>query len=83
VDSDVGDQEIKAFVKLLPGRDEEPLDIIKHCENRLAYFQVPRYLAFVTEFAKTPTHRIQKNTLSRSSTDCWDLVMSGYSLRRI
>jgi crotonobetaine/carnitine-CoA ligase len=82
VDADLGEQDIKAFVKAVPGASPDPLDLVKWCEERLAYFQVPRYVAFVNEFAKTPTERIQKEKLSRSLADSWDLEKSGYVLAR-
>ena len=42
----------------------------------------PRYLAFVESLPKTPSERIHKDALSRSTEDCWDLERSGYKLRR-
>jgi crotonobetaine/carnitine-CoA ligase len=82
VDADLGEQDIKAFVKPIPGSAADPLDLVKWCEARLAYFQVPRYVAFVDGFAKTPTERIQKEKLPRSVADSWDLEKSGYVLAR-
>ena len=82
VDAEIGDQDILAFVKPVAGQAPEPLDLIRHCESALAYFQIPRYLAFVAEFPKTPTHRIRKDALPRTLDGCWDLDRSGYTLRR-
>lgn len=48
----------------------------------MPYFQIPRYVAFTEEFPKTPSQRIRKAELSRSTTDCWDLDAAGYSLKR-
>jgi crotonobetaine/carnitine-CoA ligase len=45
--------------------------LTRWCEERLAYFQVPRYVAFVDDFPKTPSERIRKGELSRK-VDCWD-----------
>ncbi len=82
VDAEVGEQEIKAFVKLMAGAATAPLDLVKWCEERLAYFQVPRYVAVIDGFSKTATERIQKEKLSRATDDCWDLEKSGYQIRR-
>ncbi len=82
VDTDVGEQDIKAYVKLASGAKPDPLDIVKWCEARLAYFQVPRYVAFVEGFAKTPTERVQKEKLSKQINGAWDLESSGYKLKR-
>jgi carnitine-CoA ligase len=71
VKDELGDEELKLFVK--PRNDTiEPDEIVRWCEPRLAGFQIPRFIAFVNEFAKTPTQRIQKQFLSRSTNDCWD-----------
>jgi len=43
VPSDVGDEDIKVFVKPLGGKRLDPLDLIRWCERHLAYFQIPRY----------------------------------------
>jgi crotonobetaine/carnitine-CoA ligase len=72
VPSDLGEDDIKVFVRRIEGRSLAPLDVIRWCEERLAYFQVPRYVAFVDEFPKTPSERIRKDELPRSVDDCWD-----------
>jgi crotonobetaine/carnitine-CoA ligase len=48
----------------------------------MAYFQVPRYVAFLDEFPKTPTERIRKEALSRNTAGIFDLEASGYRLKR-
>ncbi len=82
VDSELGEQDIKAFVKPLDGQAIEPLEVVEWCEERLAHFQVPRYVAFTDGFAKTATERIQKDKLSRATDDCWDVEKSGYTVKR-
>jgi crotonobetaine/carnitine-CoA ligase len=82
VDAEMGEQEIKAFVRPMDGVKPDPLELIKFCEKRLAYFQVPRYIAFVDSFAKTATDRVQKEKLSKKADDSWDLEKSGYKLSR-
>jgi crotonobetaine/carnitine-CoA ligase len=82
VDADVGEQELKAFIKSAAGSTLEPLEIIKWCESLLAYYQIPRYVIFVDSFEKTPTERIRKENLSKETTDGWDLERSGYKIER-
>jgi carnitine-CoA ligase len=82
VPSDVGDEDIKLFVKPVGGKQLDPLDLICWCERHLAYFQIPRYVELVDEFPRTPTERIRKDQLSTSVTGCWDLERSGYKTRR-
>jgi crotonobetaine/carnitine-CoA ligase len=82
VQAEVGEQDLKVFIKCASGRNLKPLDIIKWCEPRMPYFQIPRYVAFVGDFDKTPTQRILKDRLSTDSKDCWDLEQSGYRIGR-
>lgn len=77
-----GDEEIKVLVKPVPGARVDPFELIRVCEQHLAYFQVPRYVELVEEFPKTPSERIRKDELSRSVAACWDRERSGYRLRR-
>lgn len=81
VPSELGEEDLKLFVRIATGRTLDPLALVKWCEPRLPYFQVPRYIAFVDEFPKTPTQRIRKGELSRT-VDCWDLEKSGHVLDR-
>ena len=81
VPSEVGDEDIKIFVKPVGGKSLDPLDLVRWCERHLAYFQIPRYVELVDAFALTPTERIRKDQLSASVAACWDLERSGYKIR--
>lgn len=82
VSNDLADEDIKVFLRLKDRGDVDPLDLIKWCEGRMAYFQIPRYVEFVDEFPKTPSLRIRKELLSRETFNCWDLEKSQYTIRR-
>jgi carnitine-CoA ligase len=82
VSSDVGDEDIKVFVKPVAGKRLDPLELIRWCERHLAYFQLPRYIELVDAFPLTPTERIRKDQLSTSVESCFDLEHSGYRTRR-
>ena len=82
VNAEIGEQEIKAFVKLANGSRLTPLELIKWCEPYLPYYQVPRFIEFVESFEKTPTERIRKETLSKDTSRAWDLEKSGHRLKR-
>lgn len=81
VPSGVGDDDLKLFVRREASAELSELDLIKWCDERMPYFQVPRYVAFVEELPKTPSQRVRKGELSRSITDCWDLESTGYALK--
>ncbi|OZI32105.1 AMP-dependent synthetase [Bordetella genomosp. 10] len=84
VPSDLGEDELKLFVRVREKAGKpaalDPLALIKWSESRLPYYQIPRYVAFIDEFPKTPTQRIQKKELPRTVTDAWDLDSSGYRI---
>jgi long-chain acyl-CoA synthetase/crotonobetaine/carnitine-CoA ligase len=59
-------EEVKAYLKLRAGRRPEDLPpeaIFAHCETRLAKFKIPRYVAYVEDFPRTPSRKIQKKQL--------------------
>lgn len=72
VDNDIGDQDVKLIVRLADGRHPDPAEIVRWSLPKLARFQVPRYIAFIDEFPKTPTQRIRKEMLSKTAEGCWD-----------
>jgi len=85
VPSELYDDEVKAYVILRPDETLDPLEIVKWCKDRLAYFKVPRYVEFRDEFPKTPTHRVQKYKLKAEkedlTRDCFDLEKTDFKLR--
>jgi crotonobetaine/carnitine-CoA ligase len=82
VDNELSDQDIKAFIRLKPGQTLAPLDLIKWCEPRMPNFQLPRFVALIDSFPKTPTERIRKELLPRGNEGAWDLDASGYKPNR-
>ena len=83
VPAEIGEEDIKAFIKRVPGAELDPLKLVRWIEPRIPYFQIPRYIAFVDSFEKTPTVRIRKENLSRDVQGCWDLEHSGYRIKRV
>jgi crotonobetaine/carnitine-CoA ligase len=78
VPSELGEDELKLFVRLREGARVTPLDLIRWCSGKLPYFQIPRYVEFIDAFPKTPTQRIQKKELSRSVAGVWDADAAGF-----
>jgi crotonobetaine/carnitine-CoA ligase len=72
VPAEVGEEDLKAFIQCVPGAALDPAELIRWCEPRMPYFQIPRYIVWVNGFDKTPTQRIRKKDLSRDTQDCWD-----------
>jgi len=72
VANELGDEDLKIFVRRVPGSALDALALTAWCAPRMPRFHIPRFVAFVDEFPKTPTQRIQKFALSRSTDDCHD-----------
>lgn len=79
VDSTLGDhdQEVLAVIKLRDGANRNPLAIIEFCSERLAYYQVPRFIQFVDEFPRGPTQRIMKKQIAVDVKAAWDAEKAG------
>lgn len=71
VRNEYADEDLKLFVKRRNDRLSAE-QLIEWSLPRMAAFQVPRFVAFVDRFQKTPTERIQKQILSKMIDDCWD-----------
>lgn len=70
--AEIGEQEIKLFVKPKSGLFIDPTELSEWLSERLARYQNPRYIEIVTDFERTPSQRIIKHVLSRNITGCWD-----------
>lgn len=65
-------EEVKAYLKLKPGvaREDFSLDaLFEHCRKNLAAFKVPRYVAFIDDYPRTPSHKIAKPKLIAAAGD--------------
>lgn len=82
VPNELVDEDILVVLRTKDGRCLDPLDLIRWCEGKLAYFQIPRFVKFVDEFPKTPSLRIRKELVPRGIDGAWDLEASGHRLRR-
>jgi crotonobetaine/carnitine-CoA ligase len=72
VPSEMGEEDIKAFVQPAEGATIQPEVIWKWCRSQLAYYQVPRYIETVSVFPRTATQRIRKKELPVSVASSWD-----------
>jgi len=81
---DVGGEEIKAVIEPKPGKTISELEIIVHCEDKLAYFMLPRYIEVIDELPRTDAAgRIQKAELKKSGiARAWDRDATGYKIKK-
>jgi crotonobetaine/carnitine-CoA ligase len=84
VPSELGEDEVMACVVPRDGAELDPLELVRFCEPRLAYFAVPRYVDVLDELPLTPSNKIEKYRLrERGVTEAtWDRERAGYRVRR-
>mgnify|MGYP001327126042 CR=1 FL=1 len=83
VPSELGEEDVKLYVIVKEGEELTPEEILDWCQERMAYFMVPRYVEFTDAFPKTATERIQKYKLKeRGVGNAWDREKAGYVLKR-
>lgn len=69
-----GDQDVLVHLVLAEGAAIDPLELIKHCDENMAYFMVPRYLHVRQSMPKTPTDKVSKYQLrdEKEPDGAWD-----------
>ena len=86
VPSELGEDEVKAYITPRPGETVSPEDVIYWCAERLAYFKVPRYIEIREELPRTPSLRVRKDVLRQEREDliagCFDREAAGIRIRR-
>ena len=84
VPADIGEEDVKAVVVFKEGQSATEEEIIRWCEPRLAYFAIPRYLAFRDALPKTPSERVEKYRIKEEgiTADCWDREAAGIKIER-
>ena len=69
-------EEVKVYIVKKDDEELSPEEIIEWCEERLAYFKIPRYVEFRRDLPKTSTEKINKSILKKEQEDltegCWD-----------
>jgi len=63
VPSDLGEEEVMAAVIPESGATLDPLDMLRFCEPRLAYFAIPRYVELLDELPLTENGKVRKAVL--------------------
>jgi crotonobetaine/carnitine-CoA ligase len=72
VAAEIGEQEIKLFVKRRLGASLTPQELSGWLAERLAPYQNPRYIVVVEEFERTASQRIMKHKLASLTANVWD-----------
>jgi crotonobetaine/carnitine-CoA ligase len=68
VPSDLSEEDVKAFITVVPGASVDIITVHALARERLAPFKVPRYIEVVDELPHTPTGRLAKRRLPTERT---------------
>lgn len=84
VPSDLGEDEVLAFVVRAEGQELSYEELARYLVPRLPYFMVPRYFEFVDELPKTPSLKVRKVELRERGLGeaSWDREAAGIVLKR-
>ncbi|WP_066272052.1 AMP-binding protein [Hydrogenophaga palleronii] len=77
------EQEVRAVLVLAEGARFDPAAVIAHCDERLPYYAVPRYVDAVAGLPKTSTGKVRKAELRGQGllATTWDRVAAGVALQ--
>ena len=74
VPSELGEEDVKVCIVPKPGSQMTFEEVISFCQEKMAYFMVPRYIEFCASLPKTPTERVEKFKLQENhpNDNTWD-----------
>jgi crotonobetaine/carnitine-CoA ligase len=75
VAAEIGEQDIKLFVKPRAGMSLTPAVLSDWLAQRLAPYQNPRYIVVIDDFERTASQRIMKHKLSALSAAAFDRLL--------
>jgi carnitine-CoA ligase len=84
VPSELGEDEVMAFVVTVPGKAIDPVELVRFCEPLLSYFAIPRFVDVVEKLPLTENGKVRKAVLrERGVTEStWDREAAGIELDR-
>lgn len=84
VPSELGEDEVMAFIVLEPGKTLSETAILDQCSSVLPRHALPRFIEFVSELPLTETGKIRKVILREIGIQAttWDSQKAGYVVKR-
>ena len=84
VKSVLAEDEVMAAIVPRGGVTLDPVELMRFCETRLAYFAVPRYVDFFDRLPSTESGKVQKFKLRERGVtpSTWDREAVGYKVAR-
>jgi len=81
--SEVWGEEVKLVIVCREGSKIDPAELVAYCDERMAYFMVPRYIEFVEAIPRTGgSGRPVKEQLKQVTDKTWDRVKAGVKIKR-
>ncbi|MBU1670286.1 MAG: AMP-binding protein [Actinobacteria bacterium] len=79
VPSELGEDEVMAAVVPREGMSVEPVELVEFLGDRLAAFQMPRFVRLMDELPKTEIWKVKKKELQQEGVtgDTWDMTKDG------
>jgi crotonobetaine/carnitine-CoA ligase len=84
VSSDLAEDEVMAAIVLKDGAHASEEELVRFCENRIAYFAVPRFVELTDALPRTESGKVQKYKLrERGRTAAtWDREAAGIVVKQ-
>lgn len=84
VPSELSEEEVLAVIIVKEGEELQPEELLDFCQDRMAYFAVPRFIRFVEELPKNTSQRVEKYKLRQGgiTSGTWDRELVGYKIHR-
>lgn len=83
VPSEIWGEEVKIVVVKKADSDIKHADLISFCDERMAYFMVPRFIEFLDSIPRTGgSSRPIKNVLCKVTEKTWDRMKAGVKISR-
>lgn len=84
VASELSEDEVAVAIVLEDGATVDPVELIRWCEPRLAYFANPRFVRFVAALPLTANGKVRKTELRDEgvTSDTWDRDAAGVTVNR-
>jgi carnitine-CoA ligase len=82
--SELGEDEVAVAVVLRPHTTCTPEELLRHCEPRLAYYAIPRFVDLVDALPVTENGKVRKFVLRERGVTAtmWDREAAGVAVRR-
>ncbi|MHA1467541.1 MAG: AMP-binding enzyme, partial [Promethearchaeota archaeon] len=82
--AEYAEDEVMVSVVLKPGEKMTPEELLDYCQDKMAYFMIPRFIDFIDELPKSEVHRTLKQILKdRGATEnTYDREKTGYEIKK-